>query len=297
MQNCDVLLRLMREQLEDALRVRSLDRGGCVLQIPFCDQAGDPLRLLVRLEGNRYIVEDAGTIAGHLFSLGQHTQDTPAYKLLHELIKAHEFEIDLNEGRVGTIVQEYELIDRVLDLAKVIITIVTATPHMRVRAHRLRRVGSRVRAKIRQNYTEMRILHLVEPYYELSGTAVETWPIDFHWRVQQDNRMRDIYILAVDLDVAEPLQKVNYLTALAVDVKSMLNESSLRVVADAHGQNSEAAIAMRFLQQHRRVLGYALFDFGNDSERNRFLEQSVDEILSEQGTEWRNLWREHTART
>lgn len=294
-QNCELLLRQLRRQLEDALEVRSLDREACVLQIPFFDHGGDPLRVVVRQTTNQFIVDDGGTIAGHLFSVGQHAQDTPAYKLLDALIKAYEFEFSLDDGSVKGTAQEYDVIGKVLDLAKVMITIVTATPHMRVRAHRLRRFGPRVRAKVKQDYAEQGILSFVEPYYELPGTAVELWPIDFHWQVRRHGEIQNVYVLAVDLDVAEPLRKVEYLTALAVDVRGLLNGSSLRVVADTHGQNSAAQTSMKFLQQHRSMLGYMLFDFGKDIERQQFNIQSKDEILSEAGREWRIFWQERPA--
>ncbi len=290
-QNCDLLLRQLRRELDENVGVRSLDGIGCVLQIPFFDNAGDPINIVVSEHNGRYVVEDAGKVAGHLFAMGQHGVDSPSVKLLMELQKAYKLEVDFNEGVVRRVVERHELMDAVMDLSKVIITVVTASPHIRLYPQRIRRFGPRLRAKIKERYLGRKVLELVEQNHEIAGLTVDRWPIDFHWQVGRDSQRQDVFVVAVDLDVTEPLKKVEHLSALAVDVRSLQVDSSLRVVMDRHGKNSDATVASAFLQQHRQTLGFQVFDFGLEREREAFIDASVGEILGEQGREWRNLWK------
>ncbi len=289
-QNCDLLLRQLHLRLLEDTKVRPLGNAGCTVQIPFFDNAGDPITITVHQENGHYVIDDGGAIAGHLFATGQHTENTPAYKLLWELHKAYDLEIDRNEGVVKSIAQEHDLIDVVMNVAKVVVTIITTTPHIRIYPQRIRRFGPRLRARIKEDYSKREILSLVEQNYELSGLTVERWPIDFHWQVMENQRAQDVFIVAVDLDIAEPLRKAEHLSALALDVKGQRSDSSLRVVIDRRGKDADARVAASFLQEHRKSLGFLLFDFGLDKERNEFLERSAGEILGQQGQEWRNLW-------
>ena len=87
-------------------RVTSLDSGECLVRLPFWDGEGDPIELTVAVEGGRAVINDTGSIAGLLFSLGQDHQGTPAFKLLENLAKAHNLEINFDDGLVQLSISE-----------------------------------------------------------------------------------------------------------------------------------------------------------------------------------------------
>lgn len=295
MDKCEELEQQVKSFLVDGVKVHPMKDDGCLLQIPFHDADGDPIRVVIRKVGNSIILHDAGVIAGHLFTLGQHTQDTPAFKLLRNLEKAYDLKLDFDNGRVTTTVLENQMGDSLMDFSKVILTMVTAIPHIRVEPHRLKPLGQRLKAKIKTRYKEANILDLVEHDYSLSGETVESWPIDFHWWIKRDGHTEQVYVVTVDLDVIEALVKAAKITTLALDAKRSLEYDKLRIVLDSHGENSNASIATSFMKTHSKKLQYDVYDFGQDEDRRIFINQSVDEITGELGEPWRDFWRrQHT---
>jgi hypothetical protein len=295
MDKCEELKERITKFLVDGVAVRPIRDDGCLLQIPFRDSDGDPVKVAVYRVGDTTVLTDAGVIAGHLFTLGQHTQDTPAFKLLRSLERAYGLKLDFDNGRVTTTVTGNEINESLMDFSKVILTMITAIPHVRVEPHRLKPLGQRLKAKIKDHYKQADILDLVEHDYSLSGDTIESWPVDFHWWIKRDDHIEQIYVVAVDLDVIEAWGKAARVTTLALDaLRSSVNDR-LRVVLDSHGENSDASVATSFMKKQSDKLQYKVYDFGQDSERRVFLEQSVNEITGELGEPWRDFWRKQHA--
>lgn len=289
MASCDEILQLCMAWSGDKLQVTSLGTS-CLVRMPFYDADGDPITIVVSDAPDGYTVNDGGAIAEHLFSLGQHTENTLAFKLLDRLSTAYNLILDRDQGVVRVHATIDRLAEAIFELTKIVLTLTTATAHISVHPYRFRTLGARVRGKIRTEYTQRNILEWVDPHYRVRGVTVDSWPIDFHWKVRQGNEFKDVFVTAIDLNVKEPIQKVEHLTALAVDASASLEGHNFRVVLDKHGQNSMAAVAANYLEAHRNRLGYQLFDFGDGESRDRFISQSEDEVLGQAGNEWRNFW-------
>ena len=292
MRDCSQLMAVVGREIQDTLRVVPLPNGACMLSMPFLDAYGDPITVVVRRQGEAFIVDDGGRIAGELFSVGQSSPESYVYRLLQSLATAYGLQVDFDRGTVASITPQDELSYAVLNLTKVVLAVVTVTPHLGIRTRRIRRFGRRLRKRIREQYQAHKVLDLVDPHFQMPGATVEAWPIDFHWQVTEDASRRDVCIVAVDLDVSEPLRKAEHLAALAVDARAYIRQNSLRIVLDRHGRNSEAQVASAFLTQHQVSLGYALFDFGLESDARRFIGQSVEELLGDQTAAWRDIWLE-----
>lgn len=293
---CEELKEQVQRFLAEGVTSRPTRDNGCLLQMPFRDSDGDPIRIAVYHTGDSIVFNDAGVIAGNLFTLGQHTQDTPAFKLLRNLEKAYGLKLDFDNGRVTLTVTKEEMYDALIDFSKVVLTMVTAIPHIRVEPHRLKPLGQRLKAKIKDQYKRANILDLVEHDYSLSGEIVESWPVDFHWWLRRNGNMEHVYVVAVDLDVTEALVKASRVTTLALDAKR-LTYDKLRVVLDSHGENSNASIATSLMKKYSERLQYKVYDFGQEDERRTFINQSIDEITSELGESWRDFWRRQHALT
>lgn len=291
---CDELKGQIKQLLSDSVIVRPTRDNGCLLQVPFRDSDGDPIQVVIYDGGDGVVLSDAGLVAGHLFTLGQHTQDTPAFKLLRSLEKAYGLKLDFDNGRVTTMVTKEQLYDSLMDFTKVILTMVTAIPHIRVEPHRLKPSGQRLKAEIRDQYRQANILDLVEHEYVLRGETVESWPVDFHWWIKRQDRVEHIYVVAVDLDVIESLVKAAKITTLALDAQRNIDDQ-LRIVLDRHGEDSDASVAASFMKAHSKKLQYKVYDFGQQEERKLFINQSVDEITGEWGESWREFWQKQRA--
>ncbi len=127
---CEELKERLQKFLGDGVTARPTRDNGCLLQIPFRDADGDPIRIAVYHSGDLIVLNDVGAIAGNLFTLGQHTQDTPAFKLLRNLEKAYGLKLDFDNGRITAAVTEDEMYDALMDFSKVVLTMLTAIPHL-----------------------------------------------------------------------------------------------------------------------------------------------------------------------
>ena len=166
------------------------------------------------------------------------------------------------------------------------------TPHIRVSPRRMKPLGGkRLKSRIREEYQSRGIFELVEPDFEVAGVTIPYWHADFHWSVAtEEDSQTDVYVVATDLNVAEPLQKAQRITAFSLDTKVLHPNDGIRVVMDVNENNVQATEAAKFLRYHSMGLRYRVFDFGNEPERSEFLDTSVQEILGDAGAAWRDVW-------
>ena len=290
--NREETLELIRTRLGEGTQLRRFTDTECLIRLPFWDNYGDPIEISVSTDGTSVTIDDAGKVAGLLFSLGQHTQDTPAYKLVRNLERAHGLEVDFNEGLLKVSVPNQDLYDGVAEFTKVVLAIHTVTPHIRVSPRRMKALGGkRLKSRIREEYRSRGIFELVEPDFEVTGVTIPYWHADFHWSVAtEEDSQTDVYVVATDLNVAEPLQKAQRITAFSLDTKVLHPNDGIRVVMDVNENNVQATEAAKFLRHHSMGLRYRVFDFGNEPERSEFLDTSVQEILGDAGAAWRDVW-------
>lgn len=294
---CEEVKERVQRFLVDGVSTRLTKDDGCVIQMPFHDSEGDPISVVVYGIDESVLLSDGGMVAGRLFTLGQHTQDTPAFKLLRSLEKAYDLKLDFDGGRVTTTIPEGDMYSAIMDFSKVIMTMLTATPHIRVEPHRLKPLGQRLKAKVKSQFERVNILDFVEPGYSLPGNTVQSWPVDFHWWLKRNGGLEEhIYVITVDLDVEGALAKAARINTLALDARRH-SEDKLRILTDTHGTDSDATVANLLMKTYSEQLKYHVYDFGQESERQAFIGQSVDEIMSEVGKPWRDFWKEQRVLT
>lgn len=304
---CDELREQLVEYLVSMVDVKPARNGGCALRTPFFDSEGDPIHVIVKQDGDSVRIEDTSTIAGHLFTLGQHALTTPAFKLLKATAHAYGCTLDFDRGAVVINTNRDNLLGGIMDMAKVIVTMVTATPFIRVPPHHVKQSGyPRLRTRIKREYQLHNILSLVDDTYELTGISGVPWPIDFHWWTDEPvvasgseqrrngashpSAQQHVCVVAANFNVHEPMVKANYLTTLAVDAQGQSPAHQLRVVVDHQDTSGRDAISL--LRTHSDHLGFRVYDFDADEERESFIAQSVTEI-TERAQSWREFWQEH----
>ena len=289
--NCQTILESIRGGLSDWTRVIPLDSGECLVRLPFWDGAGDPVELTVAVEEGRATIDDAGSIAGLLFSLGQDEQRTPAFKLLEDLGRTHGLEIDFDEGLVKVSLAEGDLYDGITEMAKVVLAMHTVVPHMRVSQRRLGSFGPRLKSRVARKYRELDILDLLERSYPLAGATVSNWPIDFHWSVGRNGNSYDVNVVTADLNVAQPLEKAQKIAALSIDTREQHQPGIglLRVVIESQDDNAQALKAQEFLRFHSDELDYRVFDLRSQDESSEFYDSSVRELTTDIPGSWAEL--------
>ena len=268
-----------------------LGSGECMVRLPFWDGAGDPIELTVTVSSGRATIDDAGSVAGLLFSLGQDDQASPAFKLLDDLQRTHKFEIDFDDGLVRLSVAEDNLYDGVAEMTKVVLAMNTVVPHIRVAPRRIGSFGPRLRSRISRRYRELKILDMVERSYPLEGATVPDWPVDFHWSVGTNGNSYAVNVVAADLAVSDPSLKAHKIAALSVDTREhhQSRDDQLRVVIESQDGNSQSREARDFLRFHSDALRYRVFDFRQRSEYADFFTLSVEELMRDSSEQWEDF--------
>ena len=289
--NCQTIEASIREGFSEWTSVTSLDSGECLVRLPFWDGAGDPIELTVTMGSGKALIDDAGSVAGLLFSLGQDDQATPAFKLLDDLQRTHGFEIDFDNGVIKLSVAEENLYGGVTEMAKVILAMTTVVPHIRVAPRRVGSFGPRLRSRITRRYRQLKILDMVQRSYALAGATVSDWPVDFHWSVGRNGSSYDVNVVTADLAVSEPLVKAHKVASLSLDTREQHQHGKgrLRVVIESHVNHNESLIAAEFLRVHSDALDFRLFDLGKPDESSAFYSSSEEELLTGVPEPWAGI--------
>ena len=284
----DALDEIIAQHWASQVSAIRLGESECALRIPFSDGLGDPITLSVSQDDGGIHIDDAGTVAGALFSLGQHTADSPAFKLLQALAHSYALQIDQIEGVISCQMAPEEFLDALSDFAKVVLTLLTASPHLARTARRTRRTGPRLKKRIVDGWKEKHVSEFVVERTQVPGHTVKQWPADFHWRRSHELEGSNVFVLAADLKVNDPLDRAQRVSALALDTRGERQGDNLRVVIDTEGAEPEGRTAAEFIRHHGQELAYEVYDFGQADERGHFLDQTADELLSDGAREWRS---------
>ena len=286
--DCQDLEASIISELSHWTRVLPLGSGECLIRLPLWDGMGDPIELTVSVEGGRATIGDAGSIAALLFSLGQDAQSTPAFKLVEKLKGAHGLELDFDEGLVKLSVAGDSLYEGISEMAKVVMTLHTVVPHIRVAQRGPASFGPRLRSRIAREYEKLHILDLVDRSFLIDGATVSGWPVDFHWSVGSNGSSYSVNVIAADLGVSEPLVKANRIVALSMDTRAQLSsaESLLRVAIESQDSNAQSGEAGDFLRYHSGSLDYRVFDLRDQDEYSAFFTLSVNELARDAPKPW-----------
>ena len=259
---------------------------------PFGDQHGDPLWLSVGCRGDEVTMDDGGAVAGLLFSLDQDEEGSPAFELMDSLTRRHNLVIDYDLGVIRRSCPLDKVADTLPVFTRVVLTILTASPHLEKRRRRRRSLGRRLRSRIRDSYKDWGIDHYVDQRSQIPGCVMSRWPADFHWQLGSEDRPQNVFVLAADLNIQDPLSKAHKVSSIALDTVDARARDDLRIVIDTHEGEHEVSQAARLIRQYESSLKYTVFDFADNSQRSSFFDQATTELLSEKAQEWRMSFAE-----
>ena len=284
----DALDQIVAQHWASQMSAVRLSQSECALRLPFSDGLGDPIMLSVRQHDGEIHIDDAGAVAGAMYSLGEHTEDSPAFRLLQALANSYALQIDHLEGAIRCQMAPDTFIEALSDFAKVVLTVLTASPHLARPTRRARPTGPRLKKRIADGWRERHISKYVVESTPMTGYTVKQWPSDFHWRRSCEPTGSNVFVLAADLKVTEPLDRAQRVSAIALDTKDERQGDNLRVVIDTEGAEQSGHTAAEFIRHHGQELAYEVYDIGQAAERGRFFDQAADELLSEGAREWRS---------
>jgi len=274
----DVFLELKRE-IGDQLRYNADEQSGAgVLLLPFKDSMGDNFVIRLRHLDSSFVLDDGGVIENALFVMSEVFGGAKPNKLVSDLVSSFGCQIDAGEGLIKLVVDQREVIPRLLHFVKLLVTLDT----MLVEVSREERkkgkpqrvsLGPRASQRIRRSLTPLIKAKKVTPRFTVDGLAVPDWMVDFAYKPLVEMLAREIQmviLITVDLAVLDPIIKSAHAFSRAIDIKAAHADYDILVAFDRHGQNSASLHAANFLAQHQvDSKAYRAIDL---SDKSRFLE-------------------------
>jgi hypothetical protein len=251
---------------------------GFLIHLPFTDNDGESIEVYLENNNTKVTVNDLGHVAGLLFQLGQHNQDTTGHLLTKSITEAYDIVMDYDRGVLYKSVSIKE-ISKILDFFQALIAIKTTLPELKYRKQ-VRKTGKRLVSLMGREIKQLKLPLYVQRQTEVEGKN-ETWTVDFKYSAKRNGHSADVIIVTADFKWGEPREKAAHALTLAVDVLDFDRKRDLRIVYDVgtnrNGKNAQRAA--RLLENHQNEIGYKVFNYG-DRENKSVLMSQINQELS-----------------
>lgn len=252
--------------------------------VPYGDQRGDPLLFSIRCEDGMVTMDDGGAIAGLLFSMDQDVEGTPAFDLLASLAKRHKLLLDYDDGFVKRVCRLDEVADALPMFTRVVLTALTASPHVenKLSARRTHSSRNKLRQLVLSSYREWELDDYVRIGGQIPGKSQDNpWKADFHYpKSNVLDAPQSVYIVTTDLEIGKPLDKAHKVSSLALNTRDMRAHDDLRIVIHTGIADKKATFqAASLIREHEATLNYNVFDFTHESDRMQFMEIAQEELV------------------
>lgn len=277
----------MKEQELSDLLISSFAReftitpwdNGFKVILPYRDYLGDPVETAVRVDDGHLVLDDMGHVAGVLFSLGEHTENSPAHQLVRNLANAYQIEMDYDRGILSRTESLTGDMRGVSDFIKVLISLQTVIPELRHR-RKERRGRSRLATRLGRDITQLRLPSHVEKRVEVAGRHL-SWLVHYKYTRRQGPDIVDVLIVAADLGFKDPRLKAEHVLTLAVDLLETNGRRDLRVVYEVGGNGTASAArsAADLIEDAQQRLKYRAFNYGDIHQKGELVSLTLQELL------------------
>jgi hypothetical protein len=257
----------------------------CRIELPLLEPNGDAISICVEEHDGKFMVHDGGHISGLLFEAGPAGASAPDKRSVETLVKDAGLAIDSNRGVVFGFAEEASLAYWVLEIGRTIAVVSTIVPTiMRPRTVR-RRLGPRIAQQIVQRLIVEGLMAFIKPGLSFRGITEQSRYVDFTYTVAPNRLQRQaettVFILALDLDVADPIAKAYRGLAAATDLSgAAVNNNAIEVrlvhsVGSANGTAERAIKLIRVATAKHLLKDYSWDDPGD---RSLFLTSVAQEV-------------------
>ncbi len=277
--NSEELSNYIKSAILERIKVSTLD-DKFLIQLPFNSYKGESIEIEVtpRDDGS-ILIDDVGLIAGLLFELNEHTEEAPGHLLTKRLTNSYEFTMDYDEGVISRQISVTEDTESLLNFIKAITSIETVLPFIR-KPHKRTEGRKRLSATLGKDISQLRLPLKVQKQTRVEGKH-ETWDIDYEYIREADNI--DILILAADLGLKEPKERVAYTLTLASDVLDkdvrIPFHRELRIVYSLNGNGTESARrAASMIDDYQERIGYRAFNYADLKDKSYFTDLTIQDL-------------------
>jgi hypothetical protein len=274
----------VRNQVTERIHIQPVG-SMCRVELPLLEPSGDAVSVYVEEQDNRLIVHDGGHISGLLFEAGPAGASAADKRTVEAFVKDTGLARDPERGVVFAFAEKASLTYWMFEIGRTIAVASTIVPTiMRPRRVR-RRLGPRIAQQIVQRLIAEGLMTFIKPGLTVRGVTEQSRYVDFSYTVPpnplQQQAETSVFILALDLDVADPIAKAYRGLAAATDLSGAAvnnNAIDVRLVHSVGSANGTAERAIKLI----RVAGakHLLKDYSWDdpSDRNLFLTSVAQEL-------------------
>jgi hypothetical protein len=247
-----------------------------VITLPFRDYAGDPIKANIFVQGNEIVIDDLGRVAGMLFTLGQHTEDTAAFHLVKNLTDTYGITMDFDRGIIRQTVELPEDAGKFVDFIKVLTALhVSATE---LKQYKNKPEKSKLVSRLGRDIRQLKLNVTIEKQIQVLGKN-EVWPVNFKYEKRGPGRV-EVLIVTADLATKDPRQKAASVVASAVDLMGV-DARDLRVVYEVDGIGSILAVqrARSLIDQYQQEFHYRTFNYADNFQRGALLALTKKDVV------------------
>lgn len=261
------------------LKLEQIDSDSYAISLPYRNYDGDLIEIGINIKDGQREVNDLGNIAGLLFSLDQHGFSTPAHRFVQSITNDFNIKMDYNEGILRQKLLQ-DNIDEINEFIKVIITLNSSIPYLRVqKKHGKRR--QRLAIKLGKEIKQLTMPMHVDRQVLIHGSYLD-WNVEYRYFKERINGGLGTLIKTADLLYKEPQEKASTIISLATDIQSTRKPYDLRIVyeLDDVGFRSQSYKAAQFIEDHKEHLKYRTFNYSDEKQRLELHELVNKELLT-----------------
>ena len=256
-------------------------RAGCRIELPLLEPSGDSVGVVVRKSGKGYVVDDGGHINGLLF---QSTPGVPAAsdrRVVQSLIQSSGLTQDPNSGAVFVETKADSIPYWAYELGRVVAVVASTIPSRRPRQRRPTRLGPRVQKAVTTRLVSDGVMGAIRPATNVRGVSQRTHKVDFSYTLPQSRLEpeRTFFVLAVDLDIKDPMSRAHRSLITATDLGSVDPPPLVRVVYSTGSANGLAEPAVSLIKAAGDRSGlYENYSWDDTSEQHEFIVKVEQEV-------------------
>lgn len=282
--NCDQLEHSLIEYLTANTRVLSNEHA-CRVETPLREVNGDAVNIFVEERDGRLMVHDGGHIAGTFFEAGPAGASAADKRLLDNLVKESSLEVDSNNGIVFAMAETSSLNYWMFEVARTVLIASSAIPAAAPRRRRRRRLGPRIAQQIVERLMAEGMMSVIKPGMNVRGVTEQERYVDLSYTIAADPRRQEadttVFILAMDLDVANPIAKANHGLVVATDLSRAAignNQIDVRIVHSVGTANGHSERAKKLIQVAAGKHLLTDYSWDDPEDQARFLRRVGQEV-------------------
>ena len=274
------LVEALSDHISERLSVDKKDSGWRI-ELPLLEIGGDAVSIYVReLDANTVEISDGGHISGMFFEAGLAGGLASDGRGIGRVATDAGLAVDSSRG----VVYVQTNIDTVgywtLELGRTIVVASALVPTMRPRTRAARRLGPRVASALIRRLVDEGLRSAIHFSKKVTGVTQRERVVDVTYTVPKTPLEDEttVHVLAVDLDVRDPVAKANRSLEIAADLSAIDDRPVIRVVHGAGESNGRAEPATKLLHALSERQLFEGYSWDDTNDQTRFIEKVEQEL-------------------